>query len=424
MARTAQIDAAGMAAIRKASAILLTAFALALALPGAAQALTVAPDTFADDYGGVSACSLREAIQSTVNGSAFGGCATSGTAFTDDTIQLAPGRYEIEIPSTGTSLDNSESDLNFQQALRIEATGAGDAVIDGNSLDRVLFYGGALTLEGVSVTGANVDTAGAVDNFGGGISGLGGSSLTMSDGAVFGNSADGTGGGISVVGPIQLTNVTVSGNTSTNSGGAGIEINSGLQASTLEHVTVSNNTSQNTSGVMGSAVAGGILFNGSTTNLHNTIVAGNFDSSPLDAPDCQGAGGVASMGGNVVGDATGCDYTAAPSDATGVDARLAAFDTASLTHAPFADSPAVARATSPCAALDQRGVARPQPAGTACDSGAFESSFPLPPGDPGAGPGPAVTPAKGKKCKRPKKRAAAASAKKKKKRCKKKKRRG
>ena len=135
----------------------------------------MAPDTFADaDYAGVPACSLREAIQSTVNGSAFCGCATSGTAFTDDTIQLAPGRYEIEIHSTGTSLDNSESDLNFQQALRIEATGAGGAVIDGNSLDRVLFYGGALTLEGVSVTGANVDTAGAVDSFGGGISGLGG----------------------------------------------------------------------------------------------------------------------------------------------------------------------------------------------------------------------------------------------------------
>lgn len=122
------------------------------------------------------------------------------------------------------------------------------------------------------------------------------------------------------------------------------------------------------------------LPSGSSLSVTATIDADN------QVPDCAGA--VTDGGYNLSGDdANSCAFSAAQHDLVQTDPQLGALADnggPTLTQLPAADSPAVDVIPSGapgCAsgATDQRGVARPQPAGGLCDIGAVELAVAAPP---------------------------------------------
>lgn len=171
---------------------------------------------------------------------------------------------------------------------------------------------------------------------------------------------------------LEMVNVTLSGNQA-NEGGA-IYHNGGV--SKLNNVTMADNSaSGNTKG------GGGIYYdkdiigdaiNPNTITLQNTILARN---SATPGPDC--ANTVLSAGNNLVGNNSGCTFSAASGDQVGSNASpidpylamLADNGGPTLTQALQNSSPAInAGNAATCAASDQRDAAR---VGT-CDIGAFE----------------------------------------------------
>ncbi len=180
----------------------------------------------------------------------------------------------------------------------------------------------------------------------------------------------GDGGGIfnKGGGVTQLTNNTISANT-TGAGGDGGTIVTVAQADGL-------------------GGGGGGIFKASagTTNLKNTILAGN--SAAGSGPDCSGT--LTSQNYNLLGNDLDCTLTPPVADdqdqvgteASPLDPRLDALALNAPgnteTHALFTDSPAIDQipnGVNGCGtevADDQRGVARPQAGG--CDTGAFEEA--------------------------------------------------
>ena len=117
-------------------------------------------------------------------------------------------------------------------------------------------------------------------------------------------------------------------------------------------------------------------------NIQNTLIGGNSDFGG-EAPDCSVTGGsLVSLGHNLIGDTTGCTFTAAGSDLTDLGglklAPLGANGGFTETVALAKGSPAINTGSgkkpgtggSACAKRDQRNVRRPQ--GPRCDIGAYE----------------------------------------------------
>jgi len=173
--------------------------------------------------------------------------------------------------------------------------------------------------------------------------------------------------GIHNDGTMDLTNVTISGNTATSTSAGGLRNNN---SATLKNVTIASNTAP-------AGCAGGLNTPGGPTNLTNTII-GN------DAPqDCVGVT-ITSLGSNIDSDGT-CGL-AGPGDRSNVDPGLGSLANnggPTETHALLAGSPAIDHGTScPPPSTDQRGMTRPKDGdnnGTSvCDIGAVETSFPPP----------------------------------------------
>ncbi len=420
--------------------VALVAVCACVAAPVSAHAAVVAPNTTTDEYDTVSdaTCSLREAVRSIEQATNFGGCTASGSYNSNDTVQLPPGEYKLTIPP-GMD-DFATGDLTFLGTVAITALPGGPVEIDGNLADRLFQFSGSLAIDGVTLTRGLVnDPAMGSSVSGGAIFSSSGSSLTISDTTIAGNTADGFGGALAVNGPTSLTNVTISGNTTTELGGGGIEAGP-VATLALKHVTLTGNRSTLDSPAQ-SVLAGGLLSQTSAATLHNSIIAGNTDANTtLDAPDCQGA--LTSQGGNVIGDDTGCTFTSMPTDDVGTTGSpldpllgpLADNGGTTFSHSLRTGSPAIDNGVATCLTGDQRGY--PRPTGPSCDSGAYElftcGGAPLnPPGpftgcpaDPAGNPPPAdnAPPAvpRAKKCKRKKHKRSASAAKKKK--CKKKRR--
>ncbi len=176
-------------------------------------------------------------------------------------------------------------------------------------------------------------------------------------------SAYGAGLVVTGSGPASISNSTIAENrgasTGTEGGGGGLI--AGVGQLTLTSVTVARNSA---------AHAGGLLVEGGTTTLRQTIVAANTAGT---RPDCFGV--VASAGYNLVGKTAGCTFVPQPTDRTNTPSRLGALGPhggPTETVLPRAASPAVdAAPRAACAtARDQRGVQRPQ--GRRCDIGAVE----------------------------------------------------
>jgi CSLREA domain-containing protein len=383
--------------------------------------------------GSTSACTLRAAIQeanalagddtidlpggtSTTYSLSLGelsvidatGCLTlNGTGAVRPTID-AGGTSRVFRIATGARATLHHVILTAGQAFSIDHGGAilnaGSLVITDSSITSSrAFRGGGIAHEAASVADALTIVNSTIDdNFatdqGGGlyINGNRRGTISISGSTVSHNIADPAGsplgGGIyNGSGTVILINTTVSGNQAdaaigVNGSGGGIFTQSSLS---LNNVTVTDNTADLGAGI------GGLL-----AEIGNSVVAGNH--APR-APDCRLTEGARSLGHNVIGDGTECLLVGGPAPgdtigtpATPIDARLGALASnggPTQTHAPLANSPLIDAGTPgppgptvppivpgnyPCAANDQRGIARPQDGngdGTSrCDIGAVEGS--------------------------------------------------
>ncbi len=208
----------------------------------------------------------------------------------------------------------------------------------------------SLTLNSSTVSG---NTAGG--SGGGGIFNAG--TLTVNNSTISGNTAFFGGGIRHIIGTATLNNSTISGNTATFQGG-GIENDATME---LSNSTVSGNTVTFQGGFNSGGIHSGF------TTVKNTIVANNTTSN------CGGP--ITSAGHNLSSDAT-CSFTATGDmqNTNPMLGPLADNGGPTQTHALLAASPAIDAGSSDCPppATDQRGVARPQGAGAACDIGAYE----------------------------------------------------
>lgn len=191
---------------------------------------------------------------------------------------------------------------------------------------------------------------------------------------------------------ITVLNSTISNNSADHSGG-GVFVEVG--DATFNNSTVTGNSANGIEGYNGDG--GGIHNQGGAVTIRNTILAGNIDPpdawNTVLADDCSGAGGIVSDGYNILGNDTGCTFTAAGGDQIGnqaapVDPLLGALASnggPTLTHALDVVSPALDAANpavpgsggSACESHDQRGVLRPADGdpvpGAICDIGAYEA---------------------------------------------------
>ena len=349
-----------------------------------------------EDSGG--ACSLRAAVQ---EANAFAG---------PDTIQLGAATYVLS-GAAGDDLALS-GDLDITGDLTLTGAGTASTIIDGGGVDRVLDIdpSGA----GVSVTISNLTVRGgnAAGQAGGGIRNLG--TLSLSNVTLAANSSGVNGGGLLNLGTLTLTNTTVSGNTAGtdgggiyNSGGGTLTITASTlsgnsansagrngggifnaSAATLTNVTVSGNSANSggggvfnsggtatllnvTLGENSAPIGGGISNPAGTVTLTNTLVANSTGGN------CSGA---ISSGGNNLDSGSSCAFAGA-GDLSNRDPLLGVLANnggATQTRALSAGSPAIdAGSNAACPATDQRGVARPFPAGGNCDIGAFEFRPPV-----------------------------------------------
>ena len=275
------------------------------------------------------------------------------------TITIPAGTYTLTIAGTGEDAA-ATGDLDVTDDVIINGSAAAATVIDGNSLDRVFdIIGADVTMTNVTVEGGNVTSDGAgiaVDATG---------SLTMTHSTVSGNTTTTNGGGIATSGGVvDLTNVTLSGNTADQGGGLDC-----AGACTLTNVTVTANTAPSNGDGVRQLGAGTITF-------VNSIVAGNLSAG---ATECDGAAAnLVSSGYNISGDAS-CDFSNT-GDQENTDPLLGALQDnggPTFTHAIPANSPALdAGDSSVCVGpdndTDQRGSARP--IGVSCDVGAYEAA--------------------------------------------------
>jgi hypothetical protein len=203
---------------------------------------------------------------------------------------------------------------------------------------------------------------------GGGIAeltGIADAPITIAHTSLIGNTA-GEGGGIYMGGstPMVVINSTISGNHASSSGGGIYHVGFEL---TLTHATVSGNSAPMAGGIYTAAWL--------PTHLRNAIVARN-----LTGGNCVGA---TTDGGYNLDDDASCGFTAAGSwpntdpllDPAGLQDNGGPTRTIALQPGSPAIN-AIPLSDGSCYATgvveDQRGVGRPQPAGGACDIGAFE----------------------------------------------------
>jgi uncharacterized repeat protein (TIGR01451 family)/CSLREA domain-containing protein len=359
------------------------------------------------DSGG--ACSLRAAIQ---EANALAG---------DDTIQLSAATYVLSGAGDDLALSG---DLDITGNLALTGAATASTIIDGGGGDRVLDIdpsgaGGVnVTIAKLTVRGGNVS-----GEPGGGIRNRG--TLSLDNVTLAANSSGSNGGGLLNLGTLTLTNTTVSGNTAsavsgntTSADGGGIYNGGGgtltITASTLSGNSA-NSTGRNGGGLFNASGAlatlsnvtvsgnsannggGGVFNSGGTATLTNVTLADNaatlgrgiFNAAAGTATltntlVANGAGsncsGVITSGGNGnnLDDGSTCALVAAGdlSNQNPLLGALANNGGATQTRALSAGSPAI-DAGSNCPATDQRGVARPYPAGGICDIGAFEFGPPV-----------------------------------------------
>jgi cysteine-rich repeat protein len=244
----------------------------------------------------------------------------------------------------------------------------------------------------LNATNVSIETNAAPD--GGGLTTTVGASVSIRNSVVADNMATTTGGGglhNGVCATLALTNTTVSGNKAKTFGGGVLnEFSYGcLTILRLANATIGFNRAG-----FGGTGDGGGLYNidlGSgfwgIIQTKNSIISNNFDDTGGEAPDCGGRQ-LSGFGYNLIGDTTGCTIGGT---LTGNQLNknpnllpLKNYGGLTKTHAitgSIATSFAYNKGTpggctdfsSVLLTTDQRGNARPFPADTLCDIGAYEA---------------------------------------------------
>lgn len=303
-------------------------------------------------------CSLRAAIQ-------------EANALEGEDIVILPSMppptalYDLTVSGPNED-DAATGDLDVTDDLIILGTGAGRITVDSTPTDRVfeIMENVNVTISGFMIQGGNAGTGN-----GGGILNRG--RLILGEFAIRGCTAA-NGGAIANIGSahLQLTNVTLSGNSAGSQGGALFNLNQATAS--LLNVTLASNTA-------GDAGAG--VFNlvqptatrPIPVGLQNTLL-----SHPGEAAgDCAGAP-VTSLGHNLASTST-C-FLNEPGDLQVIAAGLGPLQAnggRSLTHALNPGSPAIdAGSPTMCPGVDQREFLRPADGNgdqsAVCDIGAFE----------------------------------------------------
>ena len=357
----------------------LAAALIALAAPSVAAAAPFQVNTTADPAedkvcsAPPGDCTLREAVS------------LAGSA---DTINVPSGTYTLALGELSLVSDH------------IVGAGARTTIINGNNASRVFRVSGetSSSIAGVTIRGGNGASSVISSGTGGAVYVGVGAVLSIGSSTVTANTAV-NGGGIHTAGTLGLVTSTVSGNTASGRSprGGGINVASGAGAA-LVNATISGNTAAATVGASlggGIASSGGLSFNGVTIANNTATSAGGFyeDAVGAAAPpprtiantivsgnsgtECGGAGLDTDTTRNSVSDDATCAFTGT-GDRQGFSAQLIALANnggTTNTHALLPASPAINNGSA-CAATDQRGVARPQPAGGQCDVGAYEYRAP------------------------------------------------
>jgi len=343
---------------------------------------------------------LRDAINAANAGGCTGDAITFGTGVTG-TITLAKAsgtltlNHNVTITgptgTNGITIDGGCTDC-----------APGGAGTNGSGVEVLFINNITVTLANLTIANGHARISDPSGRYGGGIFNSG--TLTLTNCMVLNNRTDGVGGGLDNENAATVTGSTFTGNTSTYEGG-GIENNGTLAVSNSTFINntaggngsgIENDDLNATAGVATvtastitgnhSAYSGGGVRNapGSTLTLTESVVAGNTDTNGGPDISNSNAGTFTDGGNNVVGIGDGgagltngtngdkVGTVAAPLNV--LLAPLGSYTGPTQTVAPLPGSPALD--TGPCAfgiTTDQRGVSRPQPAGGACDSGAFES---------------------------------------------------
>lgn len=300
-----------------------------------------------------------------------------------DTITVPAGTYGLSIPGRLEEA-SAQGDLDITDSLVVRGAGAPVTIVDGGGLDRVFHMptvnhvilsdltvqngetdagdggGGIFNGQGNQPGGllelTNVTVSSNTSTFGGGIINGWGARMRLR-GVTVSNNTGGAGGGIYTRdgGLVHLTNSTVSNNRALGQAG-------GIDAWFNAQVRLVNCTIVQNDAPFGS----GILAEG--PNVQVELAASIIADNSGDA-NCSGVL-IVSRGSNLDSDAT-CSLTQA-TDLPATDPALGPLQDnggPTKTHALLPGSPAIDHIDCRVS-TDQRGVARPQ--GPACDVGAYE----------------------------------------------------
>jgi CSLREA domain-containing protein len=269
--------------------------------------------------------------------------------------------------------------------------------------------GGIYSREDLSITSCTISGNSATGS-GGGISSSGGD-LTVTNSTISGNSTTGDGGAIWTGDNLLVTHSTLSGNSAARYGGGIFSVNNltGTETTTITNSTISGNSAARSGGGIynfegltvirhstitnntapvgqGSGVAS-FSDNATRTEVHSTIIAGNTNSNVDFVFDVTNS--FQSNGYNLIGAGNATGEFVEPGDQTGVTnpmlGPLADNGGPTMTHALLAGSPAI-NTGDPTAVAGAGGVPvddqRDNPFSRVnngrIDIGAFESSIPSP----------------------------------------------
>ena len=348
-------------------------------------------------------CSLRGAIRK-----------ANSTAVLD-TVRLGTGTYDLTIAGAGE--DNAlTGDLDLLEEVVISGRGAGVTLVEAHIVDRVFDVrpDAVVTLQDLTIQNGNAADAspgGGIRSWGaetlidrchidqnqtshagGGVALLGTGSMVIRDSEITNNTAGEIGGGgIYANSPggatLEVVGSTISANATTQGGGGGIKVwnaNALIRNSTISANSIATGNGDALSAVLGAGVTlsavtvvdsgdPGIWVENATLNLINTLIASTCEIY-------SGGGTIQTFNGNLESPGATCGLGAG--DLENVlflnISALGKWGGGTRTHRPEADSPAVdfAQADHLCETTDQRGIARPQDAGTPgtahCDIGAVE----------------------------------------------------
>lgn len=368
--------------------------AVAFALPAGANTITV-NDPYPYGEGG---CSLREAIlNANAGGGPEPGCAAGAPGM--DVIEFAPELFALQPVNLSTSdtavtepitLHGPGVHLLTVDGLTFESGASGSVVEDVRSTTRVTSVGADLTLNRVRVTQSLFHTGS-----GGGI-GVTNANLTISDSEISRNRAYDAfeiythfGGGIWFTSDtagtrtLTLTNVTLSGNRATTSGGA-LSVHTAAGASAvvnLTHVTVAGNSAGTSGGGIYLEPGAGSI----TANLKNVVSGNNTAPSGLSSDIYEAADTTLTLSHSVVESAAGFTLDGSTGNLLEIGTGLSVLGcngSTQRTHGLEPSSPAIdfVPAAACTLATDQRGRPRPVDGDgdivADCDAGALEDQGP------------------------------------------------